>query len=69
MIDHPMEHDALSVSMFWAGVLMAFAPMAFAAVVLLVWWRWLRNGGAAGRPVDHSASDSAQARGSTTRPK
>ena len=69
MIDHPMEHDALSVSMFWAGALMAFAPMAFAAIVLLFWRRWLRNGGAAGRTFDQSASDSAQARASTTRPK
>ena len=69
MIDHPMEHDALSVSMFWAGALMAFAPRAFAAIVLLFWRRWLRNGGEAGRTLDQSASDSAQARGSTTRPK
>ena len=69
-MDHPMEHDVMSVSMFWAGVLMAFAPLAFAAIVLLCWRRWLRNGGdAPDAPGDQSTSDSAQARGSTTRPK
>jgi hypothetical protein len=31
--------DALSLSMFWAGALMVFAPLIFAAVVLGVWWR------------------------------
>jgi len=31
--------DVLSLSMFWAGLLMAFAPMLFAAIVLAVWWR------------------------------
>jgi hypothetical protein len=77
-MDHPMEHDVLSVSMFWAGALMAFAPLAFAAIVLLVWRRWLHSadgplgGAGAGDASDaagQSTSDSAQARGSTTRPK
>jgi hypothetical protein len=31
--------DALSLAMFWAGALMVFAPLIFAAVVLGVWWR------------------------------
>lgn len=31
--------DALSLSMFWAGALMVFTPLIFAAVVLGVWWR------------------------------
>lgn len=34
--------DALSLSMFWAGALMVFAPLIFAAVVLGVWW-WQRR--------------------------
>ena len=70
MLDHPMEHDVLSVSMFWAGALMAFAPLAFAGVVLFFWKRWLRDERARdAAPGVQSASDAAQARGSTTRPK
>jgi hypothetical protein len=30
--------DALSLSMFWAGALMVFAPIIFAGIVLGVWW-------------------------------
>jgi len=30
--------DALSLSMFWAGLLMVFAPIFFASIVLGVWW-------------------------------
>jgi uncharacterized membrane protein len=30
--------DALSLSMFWAGALMVFAPILFASIVLGVWW-------------------------------
>ena len=30
--------DALSLSMFWAGLLMVFAPIIFASIVLGVWW-------------------------------
>lgn len=34
-----MSHDdALSLSMFWAGALMVFAPIVFAGVVIGVWW-------------------------------
>ena len=34
-----MSHDdALSVSMFWAGALMVFAPVIFASILLGVWW-------------------------------
>jgi hypothetical protein len=34
-----MNDDMLSLSMFWAGALMVFAPLIGAAVVLGVWWR------------------------------
>ena len=37
--------DALSLSMFWAGALMVFTPLIFAAVVLGVWWRGRKRGG------------------------
>lgn len=33
-----MNHDALEAGMFWAGALMALAPLVFFAVVLGVWW-------------------------------
>jgi hypothetical protein len=33
-----MTHDALERGMFWAGALMALAPILFAGVVLGVWW-------------------------------
>ena len=34
-----MSHDdALSLSMFWAGALMVFAPIIFFATVIGVWW-------------------------------
>jgi hypothetical protein len=34
-----MNDDMLSLSMFWAGALMVFAPLIGATVVLGVWWR------------------------------
>lgn len=35
-----MSHDdALSLSMFWAGVLMVFTPLLTAAVMIAVVWR------------------------------
>jgi hypothetical protein len=34
-----MNDDMLSLSMFWAGALMVFAPLIGAAAVLGVWWR------------------------------
>ena len=40
MMLHPdMTDDVLSLSMFWAGALMVFAPLVGAAVVLGIWWR------------------------------
>lgn len=39
MIDPMAGHDSLSLSMFWAGLLMVFTPLIGAAVVLGVWWR------------------------------
>lgn len=66
-MDHPTGHDALSVSMFWAGALMVFAPLAYVGIVVFVWRRWRRRMDRdAGQP---SASDSAQAPGATTRPR
>jgi hypothetical protein len=41
---------ALSLAMFWAGALMVFAPLVFAAVVLGVWWRQRRRARAAQSP-------------------
>ena len=39
MIDHPMNDDALSLSMFWAGLLMVFTPLFAAGSVVFVVWR------------------------------
>ncbi|MBA3558051.1 MAG: hypothetical protein H0W30_05570 [Gemmatimonadaceae bacterium] len=33
-----MNHDALEAGMFWAGALMALAPLVFGAIVIGVWW-------------------------------
>ena len=33
-----MNHDALEAGMFWAGLLMALAPVVFGVVVIGVWW-------------------------------
>ena len=41
---------ALSLGMFWAGALMVFAPLIFAAIVLGVWWRQRRRSRAAPPP-------------------
>jgi hypothetical protein len=39
LLNVPMANDdALSLSMFWAGLLMVFAPILFAGIVLGVWW-------------------------------
>lgn len=66
-MDQPMEHDALSVSMFWAGALMALAPLAYVGIVILVWRLSRRRAtDAADQP---SASDRAHAPGATTRPR
>ena len=39
MIDHLMNDDALSLSMFWAGLLMVFTPLVAAGTVVAVVWR------------------------------
>ena len=39
MIDHLMNDDALSLSMFWAGLLMVFTPLFAAGAVVAVCWR------------------------------
>jgi hypothetical protein len=67
-----MEHDVLSVSMFWAGALMAFAPLLFIGAVLGVWWRQRGrhlDRGASTREGGQGESDRAQAPGSETRPR
>jgi hypothetical protein len=39
LLNVPMANDdALSLSMFWAGLLMVFAPIVFASIILGVWW-------------------------------
>lgn len=41
---HPfMDDDVLSLSMFWAGLMMVFTPLLAASAVLLVWWRQRRR--------------------------
>ena len=35
----PMNDDSLSLSMFWAGLLMVFTPLIFAGTVIGVAWR------------------------------
>jgi hypothetical protein len=39
-----MNHDALETGMFWAGLLMALAPIVFAGAVIGVWWYGRRKG-------------------------
>ncbi|MDQ3698775.1 MAG: hypothetical protein M3373_12260 [Gemmatimonadota bacterium] len=44
-----MTHDALDRGMFWAGLLMALAPIVFGGILLaLWWWRRRKSGGAEG---------------------
>ena len=59
--------DTLSLSMFWAGVLMVFTPLIAAGIVLGVWWRQHRAAHPT-RPGGQAPTVSAQERGSTTRP-
>jgi hypothetical protein len=33
-----MNDDAMSLAMFWAGVLMVFAPLVSAGLVIGIWW-------------------------------
>ena len=40
MMLHPdMSDDVLSLSMFWAGLMMVFTPLIAAGAVILVWRR------------------------------
>jgi uncharacterized membrane protein len=51
MMLHPdMNDDVLSLSMFWAGLLMVFTPLIAAAAVILVWRRGQKK--AASAPND-----------------
>jgi uncharacterized membrane protein len=46
MIPHPdMGDDVLSLSMFWAGLMMVFTPLIGAAAVILVWRRGQKKAG------------------------
>jgi uncharacterized membrane protein len=38
-----MNDDVLSLSMFWAGLMMVFTPLIAAAVVIFIWRRGLRK--------------------------
>jgi len=33
-----MHDDAMSLEMFWAGVLMVFTPIVSAGLVIGIWW-------------------------------
>lgn len=58
---HPMDgDDALSLSMFWAGLLMVFSPLIFAGTVIgVAWWQRVRLRKADGRQLTvDSAADS-----------
>ena len=44
MMLHPdMSDDVLSLSMFWAGLMMVFTPLIAAAVVIFIWRRGQRK--------------------------
>ena len=43
MFNPDMNDDVLSLSMFWAGLLMVFTPLIAAAAVILVWRRGQRK--------------------------
>jgi uncharacterized membrane protein len=47
MLQPNMNDDVLSLSMFWAGLMMVFTPLIAAAVVLLVWHRGRNKAAAA----------------------
>ena len=42
MILHPDMDDVLSLSMFWAGLMMVFTPLIAAGAVIFVWRRGQR---------------------------
>ncbi|MDQ6633697.1 MAG: hypothetical protein M3Z10_02955 [Gemmatimonadota bacterium] len=62
-----MNDDMLSLSMFWAGALMVFAPLIGAAVVLGVWWR--QRVRARGRQAGHHAPRTDDVVVSSPRPR
>lgn len=44
MMLHPdMNDDVLSLSMFWAGLMMVFTPLIAAGIVIFVWRRGLKK--------------------------
>ena len=43
MLQPDMSDDVLSLSMFWAGLLMVFTPIISAGTVILVWRRGRRK--------------------------
>ena len=48
MMLHPDDmDDVLSLSMFWAGLMMVFTPLIAAAVVIFIWRRGQRKASAA----------------------
>lgn len=48
-----MDHgDSMSLSMFWAGALMVFVPVIYAALVIGFWWRWKKKQGAGASTAD-----------------
>ena len=53
MNDPMTGHDVLSLSMFWAGALMAFTPLIGAGIVL---WFWRRQRNRERRARDAAAS-------------
>lgn len=55
MMLHPdMTDDVLSLSMFWAGLMMVFTPLIAAGAVILVW----RRGRARAKPNVQAESES-----------
>ena len=45
-----MNHDAMSLAMFWTGALMVFVPIISAGIVLAVWWYAKKKRGVRGPP-------------------
>jgi hypothetical protein len=57
-----MDHDRLSISMFWVGALFAIMPVLCASLVLWIWWRQRRmptDGDARARRRGVTRSDGA----------
>lgn len=45
-----MNHDAMSLAMFWTGALMVFVPIIAASIVIGVWWYAKRKRARDGSP-------------------